>query len=461
MYTITKHSDELCHYGVLGMRWGVRRYQNYDGTRIGTGGEPVTNQSKKAGSSVALGQGGKAKGNARLAATAASPATKDKIKNLTEPSVKQGKGKDDISPAEKIARDTKKGVDASKSIVSVAEKRANKRNKDAASEQQMKKAKNMSDKELRDSINRIKMEREYTSLTTKEVESGWTKAREVLEVVGDVVEIAGAALGIYLMLKKAGIIHSDITFEEFENTVDDDFIMHFVDMGNEEVEEYLEHHGVLGMKWGVRRYQNYDGTRIGAGSGSGGGGGGSSASKSFRGSVATGQGGKAVGNARFAASASIRPIPHKNPKNDKEKAENKAYLQQLSNRLESKKHRKDKTFGKEPEGYSFARQHEEDKLKQAVREARGLKDKNAAKQALRDHQAESRKKADEYIQWEHDVRKYTGNPKDYMPLVEGEKFTKEWINKHSGQIITNDEYWTAGDWDILPPHVKMRRFNAI
>lgn len=359
MYKLLVYSDELYHYGVLGMRWGVRRYQDYKGHRIKGG--PVTNPShaghpQSLRDTVVGGQGGKAKGTEQLAATAnKKPKAKDVAEKLATPSVKQGKGREDISPAEDITKKAKRVAESGERIAEFGEKhdKSVQQKNEEARQKQMNKAKKMSDKELRDSINRIKMEREYTSLTTKEVESGWTKAKDILSVSKEVLEITGAIVGIIasimaikkgMGMKQSGIftkafLNEQLSVENLPEDVlihamdlDEQYLMAAYDISEEDVQDYIKHHGIKGMKWGVRRYQNYDGTRIstgtpnlpkpsslgrGVGSGAGGGGGGHRADsnpvlqkrrqqkaiESFKKSVAGGQGGKAVGNERLAANA--------------------------------------------------------------------------------------------------------------------------------------------------------------
>ena len=142
------------HYGVKGMKWGVRRYQNKDGSLTAEGRKHVQNGSGEA-------SGIKVVGN--KISSAAGRVAKAVSKRSHEYRVKR---------AEKRAEEK----------VKRSEIRTNKKNDKTAKKNPL----NMTDKELRKTIDRMKLEKEYRDLD-REAHSGRTYIIETFKTVGQKV----------------------------------------------------------------------------------------------------------------------------------------------------------------------------------------------------------------------------------------------------------------------------------
>ena len=250
---MTKNSDVLMHHGVKGMHWGIRRYEPYPsghkgGKEVGEAAKISKSKSKKTSSSnqntvsegssankISAGKSKKGKtskiasvaggiaGAAALTAggvVVANRISKSKSKKTSSSSQntvsegssiqntvsegvwkrnkKQGKDKAPTSSAEQIAKGvdsiTKETTRVGNRIIDRVESRARQKNN-------VNRAKGKSDEELRRTVNRIRLEREYNSLTSPEISKGYSTARNILETIGSISTIGLAGVGIYATIK--------------------------------------------------------------------------------------------------------------------------------------------------------------------------------------------------------------------------------------------------------------------
>lgn len=162
------NNKELYHFGTKGMKWGVRRYQNADGS--------LTDAGKKRYSRDQMENAGKKKGN-RVGQA-------DPNRWVRE----------DTERTKKLADAGSHMSNQLKNINDNAIRKQKKTKMDLSS---------MSDKEMRERINRELLERQYNDMfAPQKTNKGREFASQLLETTGNVLAVTSSALAIALAIKE-------------------------------------------------------------------------------------------------------------------------------------------------------------------------------------------------------------------------------------------------------------------
>lgn len=207
-YQIVTEND-LVHHGIKGMKWGVRRYRNEDGTLTAAG-------KKRYGSSAeAREEYGKAKVAYNTARSKPSNTASDYVYNTltkrdAESKMNAAKEKYVTAKRAKITADTQQ-LAKKRAVVTNADQltQQSKRTASGLRNISQKREQNkllskdlskMTDQELREVINRRSLERQYLQATADQKARGRDYVMDVLDVAGGVLGTVGSALAIAIAI---------------------------------------------------------------------------------------------------------------------------------------------------------------------------------------------------------------------------------------------------------------------
>lgn len=167
------YNDQIWHWGVKGMKWGIRRYQNADGS--------LTDAGKR-----------------RYSTDVAANAKKKKDNHLPEESLND--------PNRWVKEDrerTKRVVDSGSQMAGNLKTLNDKSMRIQARRTPKMDLSKMTDQEMREQINRAMLEKQYDDMfNPKKVYSGREAVSDTLEIAGSVLTITSSALGIALAIKE-------------------------------------------------------------------------------------------------------------------------------------------------------------------------------------------------------------------------------------------------------------------